>query len=219
MSTSSTLTSIILGSSAILAGTFFVNWAVDHRVIWQSPTEASVKAAIDYYHDSLEVPQSFKIGLTAITGVCAAAILAKLSKGTTSRILFDGGSLLLLSAAVVIYLQNVRPSLDIIAALPRRGASLPNSAFGAISQIASAHAIIAVTLTGIVALQGAQYYSERQIQKEVKKEIKNAQTAATSARSPVKASATASPVKKSSGLAPPEDANANLRRSPRKSRK
>lgn len=120
----------------------------------------------------------------------------------------------------------IRPGLAIIAGLPRKGDILPNSAFGAISQIASAHAIIAVTLTGVVALQGAQYYSERQIQKEIKKDIKasSSASAAGSSRSPVKAAGSparslpASPVKKASGssLAPPQDASQNLRRSPRK---
>lgn len=62
-------------------------------MIWQSPTEASVRAAVQYYHDALEVPIHFKVGLAALTGVCALATLAKLAKGTTSRILFDGGSL------------------------------------------------------------------------------------------------------------------------------
>jgi hypothetical protein len=95
---------------------------------------------------------------------------------------------------------------------------LSNKAFGAISQIASAHAIIAVTLTGVVALQGAQYYSERQIQKEVKRELKKIGIAPSSAgtpgpSSPVKASSTTSSQTLQAGVNAKQQ---DLRRSPRK---
>ena len=61
--------------------------------------------------------------------------------------------------------------LATVSQLSRKIEVLPQSAFGAIGQIASAHAIIAVTLTGVVSLQAAQYYSERQIQKDIKKAL------------------------------------------------
>lgn len=67
--------------------------------------------------------------------------------------------------------------MRVLAGLPRRAPALSPAALGAISQIASAHAIIAVTLTGVVALQGAQYYSERQLQKEISKEIRKIEEA------------------------------------------
>ena len=66
---------------------------VDHRVIWQSPTEASVRDAVDYYRDALNGPTWLAAVLAGLTAVGALAALAKLAKGTTSRILFDGASL------------------------------------------------------------------------------------------------------------------------------
>jgi low affinity Fe/Cu permease len=71
----------------------------------------------------------------------------------------------------------IAAGMQVLAGLPRKAPALSSAALGAISQIASAHAIIAVTLTGVVALQGAQYYSERQLQKEISKALKRIETA------------------------------------------
>lgn len=227
---------------------------MDHRVIWQTPTEASLRTAIEYYHDALDGPQWLAAGVAGLTAVAVAAILLKLSKGTTSRVLFDGGSLrtllcldplpnswakcaarpVLYSAALFIYSQNVHTSrpndssayayaltvvlagFAVLAAMPKRSATLPSTAFGAISQIASAHAIIAVTLTGVVALQGAQYYSERQIQKEVKRELKKIDTAQNTAGTPAPGSPVKFSASSSQTLQAPAGADQEVRRSPRK---
>lgn len=105
-----------------------------------------------------------------------------------------------------------------LASIPKRSATLPPTAFGAIGQIASAHAIIAVTLTGVVALQGAQHYSERQIQKEVKKELKKIEIAQGGSAS----AGPSSPVKAASSAAQDTPSGASggqsVRRSPRKQR-
>lgn len=73
---------------------------VDHRVIWQTPTEASLKAAVNYYHDALDGPPWLAAGVASLTGVAIVSILFKLAKGTTSRVLFDGGSLRELDACL-----------------------------------------------------------------------------------------------------------------------
>jgi hypothetical protein len=137
------------------------------------------------------------------------------------------------------------PGLAVLRDLPAKAQapSLSPSAFGAISQLASAHAIIAVALTGVVALQGAQYYSERQIEKEVKRVMTEASSSsrpgsvpASPARQPKQQhqqqqqqmhqpqrSVPNSPLKQQAGSAdglsvPSGDGNASLRRSPRKKR-
>jgi len=66
---------------------------VDHRIIWQSPTESSIASALGYYHDRMESALWLKSVQAGIAGISIAATLVKLAKGTTSRILFDGGSL------------------------------------------------------------------------------------------------------------------------------
>lgn len=115
--------------------------------------------------------------------------------------------------------------------MPRLGPNdrLPQSAFGSITQIASAHAVIATALTGVVLLQGAQHYSDRQVERQIKKELKEAGISvsntgtASSSTSPVKG-AKGSPSSQSGqkhnngGLAAPSDSSAHLRRSPRKKR-
>lgn len=120
--------------------------------------------------------------------------------------------------------------LQEIAKLPRVPEKLTQAAFGSITQIASAHAVIATVLTGVVLLQGAQAYSDRQVEKQVRKELKEAgidpayATAALDSdappASPVKPASTSSSSSKSKngGLAAPEDPSQSLRRSPRKKR-
>lgn len=150
----------------------------------------------------------------------------------------------LLSAAILTYLQQLRTSqstqslqdnpdygadisisgFKLISGLPKSNDILPQAAFGAISQIASANAIIAVTLTGVVALQGAQYYSERQIEKEIRKDLQklqdaqNAQSLQSPAKAASKASTAAKTPTKATALSVPASSPTKLRRSPRKSR-
>ncbi|KAK9898324.1 hypothetical protein P389DRAFT_187904 [Cystobasidium minutum MCA 4210] len=227
------LSSIITCGAATLAGCFFVNWAVDHRIIWESPTESSIASALSYYHDRMESASWLNALLAGIAGVSITGTVVKIASNTTSTMLFDGGSLFLLLAAVFIYAQNVSPSLQEIAKLPRLPEKLTQAAFGSITQIASAHAVIATALTGVVLLQGAQAYSDRQVEKQVRKELKEAgidpsyasavldssssKAAAASPASPVKASSTSSSSSsKIGGLAAPQDPSQNVRRSPRK---
>lgn len=119
------------------------------------------------------------------------------------------------------------PGLQEIAKLPRVPEKLTQAAFGSITQIASAHAVIATVLTGVVLLQGAQAYSDRQVEKQVRKELREAGIdpsyasavldSAASPTSPVKASSSSSSSSsKSGGLAAPADPSQNIRRSPRK---
>lgn len=218
------LSGVITCSAATLAGLFFVNWAVDHRIIWQSPTESSIASAVSYYHDRMESASWLKTVQAGIAGVSILATLLKLAKGTTSRLLFDGGSLFLLLAAAFIYAQNVSPSLGEIAKLPRVPERLSQAAFGSIMQIASGHAVIATVLTGVVLLQGAQAYSDRAVDKQVRKELREAgidpsyAIAALDSDAAPPSPAGSSYRTTSGGLAAPEDPSQSLRRSPRKKR-
>jgi hypothetical protein len=122
----------------------------------------------------------------------------------------------------------ISPGLNEIAKLPRVSDKLSQSAFGSITQIASAHAIIATVLTGVVMLQGAQAYSDRQVEKQVRKELTDA--GIDPAYASLSNTAPTSPVNQNfgskngqgkgsgSGLAAPEDPSQSLRRSPRKKR-
>ena len=108
--------------------------------------------------------------------------------------------------------------LHSIASLPRHAESLSLSDFGAITQIASAHAIIAVTLTGLVALQGAQYYSERQIQNGITRELKRSGEVEKRGAHSKSALSNQGASSSSSSLAAPKDTQQNIRRSPRTNR-
>jgi hypothetical protein len=102
-------------------------------VIWQTPTEASIREAVAYYHDVLEGPQWLNAVLTGIATLAVGALLLKLTKGTQSSILFDGGSLckslfpcgrllayrsttVLFSAAIFIHSQNIQTSRLVVKA-------------------------------------------------------------------------------------------------------
>jgi len=101
---------------------------------------------------------------------------------------------------------------------------LSQAAFGNITQIASGHAVIATVLTGVVLLQGAQAYSDRQVDKQVRKELKEAgidpsyATAALDSDTAPSSPARSSSKSRNGGLAAPEDPSQSLRRSPRKKR-
>lgn len=67
--------------------------AVDHRIIWESPTESSIASALSYYHDRMESATWLNAVLAGIAGVSIASTVVKIASDTTSTMLFDGGSL------------------------------------------------------------------------------------------------------------------------------
>jgi len=127
-----------------------------------------------------------RLGTYALPFVAIFAVLWKLRLLITSRILFDGASLILLSTVTSlstyqlypalmtlnnIPLPQVKPLQDALSGvLPAQHTKVPldilSHETALTRSIAASHAIIATALCGIVVLQCGEYYAERAMERE-----------------------------------------------------
>ncbi|KWU43335.1 MFS general substrate transporter [Rhodotorula sp. JG-1b] len=167
------LNKVILVATSILLGAFFVHWLADHALIWQGPVVPSdaVNSALRYYSHIYHAPRFYVTGLSSLAVAALGAAFAKLVLNPVQGLLFDGGTSLLLASAAAVYTSNVLAALRYLPLdLVRPGSSFSPASLDSFSEakltealqsVAASHMIIAVSLTGVLALQGAQGYAER----------------------------------------------------------
>ncbi|KAI5480243.1 Shr3 amino acid permease chaperone [Pseudohyphozyma bogoriensis] len=150
-------------------GAFFTHWLVDHGTIWRSEVlESSIQTSLIYYSALLEAPHWYLSILSLLAGVAIFSTGLKVLINGTSGLMFDGASFMLLLSALAVYITNVHASLQFLP-LPYHPstASVGKGSLGeghvteALQSIAASHMIIAVSLTGVLALQAAQGYSDK----------------------------------------------------------
>ncbi|GAA5910173.1 hypothetical protein JCM8208_006749 [Rhodotorula glutinis] len=175
---------VVVGTSFLLGG-FYVHWLADHPLIWQGPAppDHAVANALRYYSQFYHSPPYYAGTLTAVAALTILSTVAKLALSPVEGLLFDGATLMLLLSALTVYTSNVLaalrflpldalppssffPSLDPVTTLAHvkgvAGASLgPVRLVEALQSVAASHMIIAVSLTGVLAIQGAQGWAER----------------------------------------------------------
>ncbi len=80
---------------------------MDHRTLWEAPTEFALNIAEQHYRTLADVPRIIAVTLHTVIGLGLVGHVMKLHKGNQSNTLFDGGSLILMLVAVVIYGANI----------------------------------------------------------------------------------------------------------------
>ncbi|BGP38819.1 hypothetical protein JCM10450v2_002773 [Rhodotorula kratochvilovae] len=176
--TSLLLSKVVLVGNSFLLGAFFVHWLADHPLIWQGPQVAdqAVQTALRYYSSFYHAPPFYAGTLTAVAGATILATVFKLILSPVEGLLFDGATLMLLLSALTVYTSNVLAALrylplDVLPpssffpappALARAAGDIGEVRLvEALQSVAASHLIIAVSLTGVLALQGAQGWAER----------------------------------------------------------
>ncbi|GAA5869521.1 hypothetical protein JCM16303_000498 [Sporobolomyces ruberrimus] len=164
------LNKVILLATSILIGAFFPHWVTDYALIWQGPevSSHSVATSLAYYSHLYHAPYFYVATLSTLAGSALAASAIRLILNPVSGLLFDGATFLLLVSALSVYISNVLAALRYLplSQLP------PFSTAGldqlgqvrlteALQSIAASNMIIAVSLTGVLMLQGAQGYADR----------------------------------------------------------
>ncbi|KAK9235333.1 Shr3 amino acid permease chaperone [Lipomyces kononenkoae] len=156
-------TSLILCSSSFLLGVLFVNWTYDHKTLWTpNPTDNVFAMAKQHYTLLATEPVIIQHVFHTVIGLGLLGFILKLYKPSESNKLFDGGSLVLFMAGLIVYLTNVR----------RGFFSVLDGDWGDVDErtginvIAASQVIIAFTLLGVLGLQVGQYYAEVQDDRE-----------------------------------------------------
>ncbi|KAI9314606.1 ER membrane protein SH3 [Dichotomocladium elegans] len=146
---------LILCSCFFAYGTYWADWAFDYFLLWANPAEHpnAVSRATLYYATQSEAPNILKYIPFANLMIAAVGFSAGLAHMSDANILFDGASLVLMLFGLSTHTTSVRPGLEVITTSDNEEditASLKN--------IAAAHFMIVLAITGIIGLQIAHYF-------------------------------------------------------------
>ncbi|KAL8276628.1 hypothetical protein RQP46_010977 [Phenoliferia psychrophenolica] len=148
--------------SSFLLGAFVVHWLADYRTLWSPEVvDSSFRSSLIWYSHFSGAGSWYLGTLGGLCGVAILSTIAKLIYAGVGGMLFDGATLMLLSSALAVYTTNVHAALAFLPLQNPLTAPLDVTVTDALRSIASAHMVVAVSLTGVLSLQAAQSYSER----------------------------------------------------------
>ncbi|KAI7905039.1 ER membrane protein SH3 [Cokeromyces recurvatus] len=145
---------LILCSCFFAYGTYWSDWAFDYYFLWANLNEYpnAVTRASQYYVNQLNAPDIIKYIPFANLLIAAVGFAAGLANMTDGNILFDGASLVLMLFALSTHSTTVRPAIQTISETDVVSELTKN-----LKNIAAAHFIITLAITGIVGLQITHY--------------------------------------------------------------
>ncbi|GAA5831404.1 hypothetical protein JCM3766R1_001738 [Sporobolomyces carnicolor] len=164
------LNKVVLLATSVLIGAFYPHWLTDYALIWQGPEVSShaVATSLAYYSSLYHAPYFYVATLSTLAGGALIASAVRLVLNPVAGLLFDGATFLLLVSALSVYISNVLAALRYLPLSelpPFSTASLDSLGqtrlTEALQSIAASNMIIAVSLTGVLMLQGAQGYADR----------------------------------------------------------
>ncbi|KAK9458840.1 Shr3 amino acid permease chaperone [Lipomyces oligophaga] len=159
-------TSVILCATSFFLGALFVNWRYDYTTLWtQNPAESAFDASRAHYALLATEPPLLRNAFHIIVGLGLIGFMMKLYKPSESNKLFDGGSLVLYMAGLIIYLANIRQGF--LSALSGDWGDVDEKT--GINVLAASQVIIAFTLVGVLGLQLGQYWAEVQDEEELRR--------------------------------------------------
>ncbi|KAI5453582.1 Protein csh3 [Naganishia albida] len=184
------LQSTILGSISFLLGIVFVCQIPDIPLLYRAPTPRALENAYTFYLMWFDAPRAVKAVLHAALGLPLLPLIAKLNGWSESAVFFDGSSLVLHVAALIIYLTIHIPNIRTILTEDRLQA-LQNASSGsfnlfarssggeavftvataeqqeeAVRVLAAGNALIGLCLLGILLMQAGQEYARQQEERE-----------------------------------------------------
>ncbi|KAI8054192.1 ER membrane protein SH3 [Gilbertella persicaria] len=145
---------LILCSCFFAYGTTWSDWAFDYYFLWANLAEHpnAVARATQYYTSQLDAPDIIKYIPFINLLIAAVGFAAGLANMTDGNILFDGASLVLMLFALSTYSTSVKPGILNISQTNDVEELSKN-----LRNIAAAHFIMTLAITGIVGLQITHY--------------------------------------------------------------
>ncbi|CAO3635043.1 unnamed protein product [Mucor hiemalis] len=145
---------LILCSCFFAYGTFWSDWSFDYYFLWANLAEHpnAVARAAQYYTNQADAPDIIKYIPFANLMIAAVGFAAGLANMTDGNVLFDGASLVLMLFALSTYATSVKPALANISQTEVASEWAVN-----LKNIAAAHFIMTLAVTGIIGLQITHY--------------------------------------------------------------
>ncbi|KAI8991003.1 Shr3 amino acid permease chaperone [Mycotypha africana] len=144
---------LILCSCFFAYGTVWSDWAFDYYFLWaKTGGPDAVARAAQYYINQLNAPDIIKYIPFVNLMIAAVGFAAGIANMTDGNILFDGASLVLMLFALSTYATTVKPAMQHISETEKVAEISKH-----LKNIAAAHFIITLAITGIVGLQITHY--------------------------------------------------------------
>ncbi|KAI8141976.1 ER membrane protein SH3 [Fennellomyces sp. T-0311] len=161
---------LILCSCFFAYGTYWSDWAFDYYLLWANHTDHpdSISRAVTYYTTQSQAPNILKYIPFANLMIAAVGFSAGLAHMTEANILFDGASLVLMLFGLSTHATSVRPGLEVVV-----NSKDESEVLASLKNIAAAHFIIVLAVTGIIGLQIAHYFVMKKSEKAEKAERTN----------------------------------------------
>ncbi|KAL7271753.1 Protein csh3 [Rhizina undulata] len=162
-------TFMIVCPTSFFLGILFTNWTFDHHTLWNPipPSEAIIASIESHYSLLAHSPPIIARVLHAVIAIGLFGFLSKLYKPSESNMLFDGASLVLYMAGLIMYLTNIVRGLKIVES-GQYGEEVGR--VDTLKVMAASQVILALVLVGVLVLQSGQWYAERKEGEDLKKQ-------------------------------------------------
>ncbi|WWC90189.1 uncharacterized protein L201_005122 [Kwoniella dendrophila CBS 6074] len=172
--------SVVLGSCSFILGMVFVCQVVDIPLLYMPVTEQALENAYSFYQMWYEAPGAVKALFHVALGLPLFALLFKLHKWNESAMFFDGSSIAMHLATIILYLtihiQSLRTFLpestvtttySILPQPPKREIPPTNAEkIESVRVLSAGNALVGLLTLGVIFMQIGQEYAKRQEEKE-----------------------------------------------------
>ncbi|WWD22693.1 hypothetical protein CI109_107186 [Kwoniella shandongensis] len=172
--------SVVLGSCSFLLGMVFVSQVVDIPLLYMPVTKQALENAYSFYEMWYEAPGAVKALFHVALGLPMIVLLIKLHKWNESAMFFDGSSVAMHLATIILYLtvhiQSLRTFLPESTTTtsfsilppppPREVPPTEDERVEAVRVLAAANALVGLLTMGVIGMQIGQEYARRQEEKE-----------------------------------------------------
>ncbi|KAH7132455.1 Shr3 amino acid permease chaperone [Dendryphion nanum] len=174
---SSFATFLIIGPTCFFLGILFSAFPYDYNVLWTTPPEgrgAYFTILEDHIKFLYASPPLISRILHIVIATGFAGFLLKLYRATEANYLFDGASLALYFAGILVYLTNIVKGFRVVTAgiygtIPEEGHEVEDyiSREDTLRVFAASNTILALVLVGVLVLQAGQWYALRKEEAEI----------------------------------------------------
>jgi hypothetical protein len=157
----------VLASVSFFLGVQFINFNVDHRVLFEQPTEETIQTAYQYYTTFFNAPLAVKALMHTMMAIGFSGLFSKLHKWDDSAKFFDGTCLAMYLFGVVMYIAVTIPALRTV--VTPLAEDTDTDRFEALRVLAAGNTIVILCLAGVLLMQAGQEYARRYEEREYKK--------------------------------------------------
>ncbi|KAF2280688.1 Shr3 amino acid permease chaperone [Westerdykella ornata] len=177
--TDSFATFLIIGPTCFFLGILFSSFPYDYNVLWTTPPNRDIYFNIleDHIKFLYASPPIISRILHIAIGTGLVGFLTKLYRATEANYLFDGASLVLYFAGILVYLTNIVKGFRVVTAGIYGAVPEDQLAEGeendyisredTLRVFAASNTILALVLVGVLVLQAGQWYALRKEEREM----------------------------------------------------